>query len=276
MTLKTNIICGNVDTFNFGLDMDSVDLVVTKPPNFQNSAMNYEEYSKSVFKAFVSCYNVLKDGHYIAIIVPPMLDAMGMRENVGAWLSIEAEGAGFHFVDHITVISGGVARPRSAEFKKSKGQPRTYKANVVSTDVYLYCKGSASRKRYDKEWTKFIYKNRVSKGINTLDNYIDIGASEHRAGVEYYHDWLLTNVWRFGGSLTRLLIQLFSYEGEVVFDPFATEGDTMKQAQLLNRNASGLVPGQSGLKLLQRTLGYGMPSLLPEDEPREFETTELE
>jgi len=276
MVLKTSIICGNVTMIDQAITPSTVELVVTQAPNFHRTGKTVTEYVAWMHDAFRGCYNVLQRGHYMALIVPSMVDESGQPANIAARLAVELEAVGFTFGEHITVISTGYIAQRSTKFKKTKGKPRTYKPNVVSGDVYLFYKGASPANRFDKEWTKFIYKRAVSKGINTLDNYTDIGAKDQVSGIEYYQDWLLTNVWRTQDSIARLLIQLLSYKGEVVLDPFAVTGDTMKQAQLLDRSVCGLVAGQPGVKMLQRKLGYGMPSLIPEDEKREFETKSVE
>ena len=276
MTVKTSLICGEAVTLDDVVDHESIDLIVTQAPAFGEMEGNYDKYSKYMCKVFLSCFNVLKDGSVFALVVPPHMDRFGKRENVASWLAMELEIAGFTFMDHIKVKNNEYTQPRSTTFKKTKGQPRTYSANVITKDVYLYSKRSLRSIPGKQEWTKFIYKKPVSKSINTLDEYTEISEPKSASRTEYYQDWLLTDVWEVNDSLTRLLIQLFSYDGEVVFDPFATNSDVSKQAQMLGRNVVGLAEGRAGIKMLQKTLAYGMPSLLATDEERIFETIDEE
>ena len=73
MTLKTSIICGNVNMIDQAITPSSVDLVVTKAPNFFTSKMSLREYMEEMRTAFKCCYHVLKSGHYIALVVPKMV-----------------------------------------------------------------------------------------------------------------------------------------------------------------------------------------------------------
>jgi len=283
------------------LKNDSVDLIVTSPPYYKardyggsdesigRPEQNLDGYLKDMEQVFKACYNVLKDGRYMILNISPVIDPEIGRVNLPALLSLLMEEVGFHFCEDIMWVKpDGAAALRVGPFIQNSGRPRTYYPNIVTEYIYVMLKGEAPKTNPDGKWERFKYDKHRRKDIRTLDDYSKKGSEKEEGRVEYYERWLLTNVWYFNcvqaknvghpapfpPTLPRLCIKLFSYEGETVLDPFAGSGTTLKQAQLLGRNALGIELEKKNVELIKKTIGYGVHSLLENDTDREYRVRE--
>ena len=59
----------------------------------------------------------------------------------------------------------------------------------------------------------------------------------------------------FPEAIPERLIKMYSYEGEVVLDPFLGAGTTMKAAKALKRRSIGIEVSPEYLDLIQKTIG---------------------
>ena len=296
MTLKTQLIKGDARKVTEYLKPESVDLIVTSPPYYNardysdmgeasegaigkpdQSLNSYYDDMRTVFKG---CFDVLKDGCYMVLNISPVIDKELGRVNLPARLSILMEGVGFHFGEDIMWIKpDGAAALRCGPFVQNNGRPRTYYPNIVTEYIFFMYKGDKPKARPDGKWEDFIYDKRRGKSINSLDSYIDKGSKETEGSRSYYKSWLMTNAWYFNPvtarsvghpapyppMLPRLCIRLLSYEGETVLDPFVGSGTTMKEAQILKRNAIGIEIEEHNIPLIKK-INFGGSTLVPEDE----------
>lgn len=208
-----------------------VDLTVTSPPYF--NAREYsqygsiEEYRASMSQVFEELLRVTKPAHYFALNVSPVLiprakrSASSQRVPIPFHLTCDAENVGWRFIDDIIWIKpAGAAKNRVGGFEQHR-KPRGYKPNIVTEYILIFQKPAP---------------------------YLVDKTMKPHSLVETFER---TNVWSINPEtksqhpapypvgLAERTIRYYSYEQEVVYDPFMGSGTTAKACQGLNRNYIG-------------------------------------
>ncbi len=208
---------------------NSVDLVVTSPPynvdinyNSHNDKISYEQYKKFSEEWISRCYDWLKDDGRFCLNIP--LDKnKGGQQSVGADLTRIAKEVGFQY--HTTIIwnEGNISRRTAWGSWKSASAP--YVISPVELIVVFY----------KKTWKK------------------TSGSQESDISKENFLEWT-NGLWSFSGEsknkighpapfpvqLPRRCIQLFSFVGDTVLDPFLGSGTTLIASYLYDRNGIGI------------------------------------
>lgn len=217
----------------------TAQLVFTSPPYFNAKPecfeyRDYESYLDLLREIFEGCYHVLSDGRFLVVNTSPVLvkrpnrNASSKRIPVPYDLHGILTGIGFDFIDDIIW-----EKPEGAGWNIGRGrrfaadrQPLQYKAVSVTENVMVY------RKETDKliDWN--------------LRNHPDPDAvRKSRIDGEYEK----TNIWKihpashkkhpavFPEALAERVIRYYSFEGDLVLDPFAGTGTTGRVAGNLAR-----------------------------------------
>ncbi|MDD1703198.1 MAG: site-specific DNA-methyltransferase [Methanoregula sp.] len=208
---------------------NSIDLIVTSPPynvdiqyNSHNDRISYEQYKLFSKKWMSRCYNWLKDDGRFCLNIP--LDKnKGGQQSVGADLTEIAKKIGFKY--HSTIIwnEGNISRRTAWGSWKSASAP--YVIAPVELIVVLY----------KNTWKK------------------TSGSQESKIERKDFIEWT-NGLWSFNGEsknkighpapfpveLPRRCIQLFSFVGNTVLDPFLGSGTTLVASYLNDRNGIGI------------------------------------
>lgn len=208
---------------------NSVDLIVTSPPynvdinyNSHNDRISYPQYKEFSKKWMRRCYKWLKDDGRFCLNIP--LDKnKGGQQSVGADLTEIAKDVGFNY--HSTIIwnEGNISRRTAWGSWKSASAP--YVISPVELIVVLY---------------KNIWKKTS-------------GSQQSDIAKKDFMDWT-NGLWSFSGEsknkighpapfpveLPRRCIQLFSYVGDTVLDPFLGSGTTLIASYLNDRKGIGI------------------------------------
>jgi len=116
-----------------------------------------------------------------------------------------------------------------------------------------------------------------SKGKPVIPRYNPVVTEMSRVDIDEVKPFL-KNVWEFAPrqdrghpavfplTLPYRVIQLYSYAGETVLDPFLGTGTTMKAAKLLNRSAIGCEVVPEYVKRIKREVGWNEVCLTGEFE----------
>ncbi len=207
----------------------SIDLIVTSPPynvdikyNSHNDQISYPKYKEFSKKWMSKCYNWLKDDGRFCLNIP--LDKnKGGQQSVGADLTQIAKDVGFKY--HTTIVwnEGNISRRTAWGSWKSASAP------------YVICPVELIVVLYKKRWKK------------------TSGSKESDIDRQDFLDWT-NGLWSFNGesknkighpapfpvALPRRCIQLFSFKGDTVLDPFLGSGTTLIASYLYNRRGIGI------------------------------------
>lgn len=207
---------------------NTIDLIITSPPynvdikygNY-NDELPYDKYLEFTQKWLTKCYGFLKsDGRFCLNI--PLDKNKGGQQSVGADITNIAKKVGFKY--HSTVIwnEGNISRRTAWGSWLSASAPYV----IAPVELILIL--------YKDQWKKQIKKT------STITK-------------QEFMDWT-NGVWTFNGEskkrighpapfpieLPNRCIKLFSFEGDVVFDPFMGSGTTIIAAYNNNRKGIGL------------------------------------
>lgn len=217
----------------------SVQLVFTSPPYYNarpdyTDYLSYEDYLESVREVMRECARVLAEGRFFVMNVAPVLLRRSSRARASRRLAVPFDmhrlftEEGFEFIDDIIwekPEGAGWATGRGRRFAADR-QPLQYKA--VPVTEYL-----------------LVYRRATERLIDwNIRSHPDQGAvARSRIEGEYER----TNVWRiapahsrehpavFPLELAERVVRYYSFEGDVVLDPFAGIGTTGRAAAGLGR-----------------------------------------
>ncbi len=234
--MKNNLKIINTDSryLSKKISKECVHFIVTSPPywNLRNYGyddqigfkQNYEDYLKDMKKVFKECFKVLKSGRFIAINIGTVVSNDGMKFITGDFVKI-CEDIGFIFRKDIIwhKPKGQTKWQRGATQFSQNPYPLKYNTNINHEFILVFQKGDSldidlsNVKRFNKF---FVRKNAYSvwdiPPVNSPKN-----DEKHVAP--------------FPEEIPRRLITLFSFENEIVLDPFAGCGTTNSVALELGR-----------------------------------------
>lgn len=227
----------------------SVDLVVTSPPYFglkdyeHNLGVNTEslkDYLDDLGVVFQECYRTLKDGTFLCVVVG-QYTSEDASYFIPGQVSKLLEDLGFRYKrEHIWV------KPLGTQGIWNRGTtsflfqpfPRNTMINIHHEHILIFQKGE---------------KSAVLLGQNPL--------TEEEVKQYCWSIWelLVSDIKEhpapFPEAIPERLIRMYSYEGEVVLDPFLGAGTTMKVAKALKRRSIGIEVSPEYLNLIQQTIG---------------------
>ncbi len=205
-----------------------VDLIITSPPynvdiayNSNDDKLDYEEYLKFTEEWLAACYELAKEDGRLCMNIPLDKNKGGMQ-SIYVDITQAAKRAGWQYFTTIVWNEGNISRRTAWGSWMSASAP--YVIAPVEMIVVMY----------KSQWKK------SKKGISTISR-------------DDFMAWT-NGVWTFNGEskkrighpapfpveLPNRCIQLFSYKGDVVFDPFMGSGTTLIAAQQLKRVGVGV------------------------------------
>lgn len=234
--LKNTVVCGDVQDIIRHISTESVHLTFTSPPYYNardySIYQSYDEYLTFLERVFKEVHRITKEGRYFVLNTSPIIIPRISRQHSSKRYPIPYDihplliKMGWEFIDDIVWVKPEAsAKNRNAGFLQHR-KPLAYKPNAVTEMLMVY------RKKTDKliDWNIRQYSLEKVKQSKVTEEYET------------------TNVWRidptfdkvhtavFPLELCNSVIKFYSYEDDLIFDPFAGSGTLGIAALKLNRN----------------------------------------
>lgn len=226
--MRNTIVYGDSEKLLSELPKNSVELIFTSPPYYNakpeySEYVDYEDYLNKMRKIIRACERVLAEGRFFVLNISPVLIRRENRNKASKRLAVPFDfhrlftEEGFEFIDDIIwqkPEGAGWATGRGRRFSADRN-PLQYKPVPVTEYVLVY------RKKSDKLIDWYI-RNHPSQKI--------IKASKVPDGYD------VTNIWKLSPSyskshpaifpvkLAEKVINYYSFQEDVVMDPFAGTG----------------------------------------------------
>jgi DNA modification methylase len=211
---------------------NSVDLVFTSPPYFNardySQYENVADYMNQMEQVFAGVERILKPSRMCVINISPVLVEREKRSEQSYRIPLPfyfvpmMEKIGFEFLeDIIWKKPDGAAINRNAGFFVNR-KPVAYKPNIVTEYVLVF------KKKANFLIDKVLQENSFVSGEYERTNVWEIQPE--------------TSSWHpapFPQKLAENVIRYYSYENEIVYDPFVGSGTTCIVAGKLNRKWIG-------------------------------------
>ncbi|HEB9341721.1 TPA: site-specific DNA-methyltransferase [Campylobacter coli] len=228
---KPSLLIGdNINTLQ-NIQERQIQLIFTSPPYYNarlySDYKSYQQYLDSMQKTLEQCYRILEDGRFIIINVSPVITKRAGREFESIRYPIHFDfhnillKSGFYFIDEIIWIKPEYSVPnRIAGYLQTK-KPLSYKPNCITESIMVYRKNSP-----------FLLDKNIKKYDKTLKNDDEMDTT---------NCWYISPKYDknhpavFPEELCEKVLKYYSYEGDVVCDPFAGSGTFGKVAKSMNR-----------------------------------------
>lgn len=215
---------------------ESVHLTFTSPPYYNardySIYKSYDEYINFLSDVFKEVHRITKEGRFFILNTSPVILPRAGRKYSSKRYAIPFDmhtkliEMGWEFIDDIIWVKPeGAAKNRVGGFLQHR-KPLAYKPNMVSEYLLVY------RKKTDRliDWNMKQYDSDIiekSKVLGDVDNsnvwYISPDNDAVHSAV-------------FPEELCEKVIKYYSYEGDLVFDPFAGSGTFGRTALKMERS----------------------------------------
>ena len=227
------------------LEDEIVDLTITSPPyrnaidysmhakhgndpkkNYRGKLnLTVEEYIEDMVKVFSEVYRVTKKGGYCCIVIGNEINK-GTLEPLPAMLTTELVRAGWYLHEEIVwhKVTGGANRAGSFV---QHPYPSYFRANIMHEKILVLRKGENKLRRMN-----YAFKNMNPIVFKEIANSV-----WHIAPVP---PGFLDHPCPYPEEIPYRLASLYSYENDVILDPFNGAGQSTKIAKYLKRKFLGI------------------------------------
>ena len=227
---RNQIICADSETFLRQLPDNCVDIVFTSPPyNFgldygnggNRDAQKWRDYFQQLFRVFDECIRVVKHGGRIVVNVQPLYSDYVPSHHI----------ISRHFLQRGMIWKGEILWEKN-------------NYNCKYTSWGSWKSPSAPYLKYSWEFVEVFCKGAIKKP--GLPENADINGDDFKKWV--YGKWSIApergnkhgHPAMFPEELARRVLQLFSFRGDTVLDPFNGAGTTTLVARQTGRNFLGV------------------------------------
>jgi len=226
------------------LARESVDLVVTSPPyynapfDYAGMYRDYDEYLDLLSKVADELYRVVREGRIVCFVIDDML-VDGEKLPIVADATSIMRQTGFRYRDRIMWVKPkGYSRiSRRSGVVIQHPYPMYFYPDNIQESILIFQKGRFDYKKVREMDQKILDLSRIdSQSLNHNEWNLTV--------------WPITNVLptnnplekgiaAFPEELASRLVQLFSFYGDTVLDPFLGSGTTSRVSAQLGRHSVG-------------------------------------
>ncbi len=237
--MKIEILNGDCVEIMKGLERESIDLVITSPPynvgKEYESELSEDEYYQFLLSVFVQIKRLLKDDGRFCWNVPYQMYSKEMSHEISQWyFSVKAiYESGLKFRDNITWKQPPQSATAWGSFKSASSPWIRHETEAIIIG-------------YKESWKK------LNKGESTIT------AQDFSKHSKDY--WEMPTERRNGHpapypfELVKRCLNLFSYKGDTILDPFIGSGTTAIVCRKLGRNCIGLETSSEYCELAENRL----------------------
>ena len=266
--LKNLMVLGDALAVLRRLPDESVHLTFTSPPyyNARDYTLypSYEAYLEFLTEVFREVHRVTKEGRFFVLNTSPVLIPRMSRQHASKRYAIPFDlhprivAIGFEFIDDIIWAKPAPsAKNRNGGFYQHR-KPLAYKANSVVEYVMVYRK--ATNELID--WNIRQYPDSTVEASRVVGKYEPTNLWQIAPTADPVHPAV------FPLELASQIIQLYSYKGDLVMDPFAGRGTVGRAALLLERYYFLVEKEPNYFEYAKQLIGES--SLLQQDYPPRF------
>ena len=214
---------------------EAIHLTFTSPPYYNakdySIYKSYEGYLNFLELVFKEVYRVTKEGRFFLLNSSPVIVKRPSRSYSSRRYPIPYDihprliNMGWEFIDDIIWVKPEASvKNRNAGFLQHR-KPLGYKPNAITENIMVY------RKKTDKliDWNMDKYPEDVIENSKVKGDYETTNVWEIGPTYDKTHSAV------FPLELCNRVIQLYSYIGDLVLDPFAGSGTFGRSAMKLNR-----------------------------------------
>lgn len=233
--LKNVLVNGDVREILGYIQDGSVHLTFTSPPYYNardyTLYRSYDEYLEFLVSVFKEVHRITKEGRFFVLNTSPVIVPRMSRKHSSSRYLIPFDihplltKIGWEFIEDIVWLKPDPsAKNRNGGFFQHR-KPLAYKANSISEYVIVY------RKKTDKliDWNMDQYPKEIVEQGKVRGNYEKTNAWKIAPSNDKVHPAI------FPRELASRIIQLYSFPGDLVFDPFAGVGTVGQVAASLER-----------------------------------------
>ena len=214
---------------------ESFHLTFTSPPYFNareySTFPSYKKYLNFLEAVFALIHKKTKEGRFLILNTSPVITPRASRQQASQRHPITFDihapliNMGWEFIDDIVWVKPEASvKNRIAGFSRHR-KPLAYKPNPVTEYVMAY------RKQTDKliDWNIRQYDKNTVEESKVRDGYETSNLWTIRPRYDKRHPAV------FPLELCKRAIEYYSFEGDLVLDPFAGTGTVGQAAKILNR-----------------------------------------
>ncbi len=229
------VVLGDVLDIIKKVDNESVHLTFTSPPYYNardySIYQSYDAYMDFLKKTFKETHRITKEGRFLIVNTSPVIVPRISRAHSSKRYPIPFDlhsilvQQGWEFIDDIVWEKPEYSvKNRIGGFQQHR-KPLAYKPNSVTEYLMVY------RKKTNKllDWNIHQYDQNVVKNSKVKDGFETTNVWKIHPKSDRIHSAI------FPVELCKRVISYYSFEGDIVFDPFAGSGTLGRTAKMLGR-----------------------------------------
>ena len=235
-SMRDKVVCGDVLKIIAKRPDACVHLTFTSPPYYNArdyaTYQSYAQYLAILEQIFEQVHRITKEGRFFVLNTSPIIIPRISRGHASKRYPIPYDlhprlvKMGWEFIDDIVWVKPEASvKNRNAGFWQHR-KPLAYKANARTEMIMVYRKKTAKL----IDWNIQQYNDGIVKASRVQGDY----ETSNIWSIDPCFDKTHSAV--FPLELCRRVIQFYSYQGDLVFDPFAGSGTLGEAALGLGRH----------------------------------------